>query len=801
MSSSGPSAPIFFQGLSERVARVRALPARRCGLLVGLLLLAGACDDVVVRPAEVESVAVDPVRCEVAVGATTQLTATALDDRGRAVSGLPVSWSSANPSIASVDGSGVVTGHAPGEVEVTASVGGLSGTALVEVLRAAAIRLERSSVEFSADAGDSGAITTQVAISNGGDMPLTGLSASVDFGGGPTGWLTASVEPAAAPSALILQASAAGLAQGTYAATVAVQSTSASGSAQLAVTLDVRPGIPGAPPAPTGLSATATQGQAEITLAWTDNSGGEADFRLERRGPGETQFALLATVGSGVVAHTDGSVAPDGTYVYRVAACTAGACSNYSGQASATTFPLPPTGLGASAVSESRIDLSWTDNSATETAFQVERRTGGGDFVPVATVGIDRTGYSDSGLTAGTTYEYRVRSCNGGGCSGFSNVASATTRSTPAPAAPSGLTAAVVSAARIDLAWTDNSGDETLFRIQRSVGDGAFADLATVPAGVTAYSDTDVLADRVYAYRVAACAGADACSSFSNQATATTPPVPPTGFGATATSPSAITLAWTDASATETGFEIQRQVGGSGGFSDLATVAANATSYDDSGLTPATRYDYRIRSCNDGGCSDWVTATATTDDDEPDPGPAPPTGLGAMWEDGVGVRLQWTAGGGSATEHRIERHAGDGVFAVIATTDMNETSYLDAQVQPDTEYTYRVRACDGDDCSGPSNTAVVATPPAAPSDLRVLNVHSNRVMLGWTSSSTTATSFRIERAALEGEFTNLAEVPASESSYQDGAVQPSTTYRYRVLACNASGCSPPSNVVQVTTRN
>jgi hypothetical protein len=67
------------------------------------------------------------------------------------------------------------------------------------------------------------------------------------------------------------------------------------------------------------------------------------------------------------------------------------------------------------------------------------------------------------------------------------------------------LIATVVSASRIDLSWTDNSGNEDGFRIESKAGSGGtYASLGTVPAGTTAYSNTGLAPDTTYYYRVCA---------------------------------------------------------------------------------------------------------------------------------------------------------------------------------------------------------------------------------------------------------------------------------------------------------
>ncbi len=89
----------------------------------------------------------------------------------------------------------------------------------------------------------------------------------------------------------------------------------------------------------------------------------------------------------------------------------------------------------------------------------------------------------------------------------------------------------------------------------------------------------------------------------------TAPPTAPSGLSATANSASQITLAWTDNSATETGFKVERSPNGSTGWTLLTTTAANATGYADTGLSAGTAYYYRVSATN--GLDSTVTSTAT----------------------------------------------------------------------------------------------------------------------------------------------------------------------------------------------
>jgi galactose oxidase len=107
--------------------------------------------------------------------------------------------------------------------------------------------------------------------------------------------------------------------------------------------------------------------------------------------------------------------------------------------------------------------------------------------------------------------------------------ATPTARPTPTPtpvqppAATSNLTATAVSASQINLSWTDNSNNETSFRVYRSRSGGRFRRIATVGANVTAYSNTELEPATTYSYRVQARNDAGN-SNYSNTASATTSP-------------------------------------------------------------------------------------------------------------------------------------------------------------------------------------------------------------------------------------------------------------------------------------
>ena len=147
------------------------------------------------------------------------------------------------------------------------------------------------------------------------------------------------------------------------------------------------------------------------------------------------------------------------------------------------------------------------------------------------------------------------------------------------PSAPTALTATAASGPRVNLAWADASSNESGFKIERSTDGVTFTQIGTVTAEVIAYADTTVVAGVTYRYRVRAF-NAVGDSSYSNTAEAATVPVAPTSLTLTVASASRVDVAWTDGSSNESGFKIERSRNG-GAFTQVATVAANITTYAD----------------------------------------------------------------------------------------------------------------------------------------------------------------------------------------------------------------------------
>jgi subtilisin family serine protease len=197
---------------------------------------------------------------------------------------------------------------------------------------------------------------------------------------------------------------------------------------------------PNIPTAPSQLTAApdSSAPSSRIRVNWKDNSNDETKFTVQISRNGGTTFEDKGSVAANTTTYIASDyptspIKPGTTYHFRVYALRGTDKSNYSNTASATTASLPnaPSELTAEAISSTALRLKWKDNSNNEQGFKIQRKVNNGAFSELTKVNANVTTYTDSGLSAGTTYTYKVAAYNNGGTSAFSNEASAKTNSIP----------------------------------------------------------------------------------------------------------------------------------------------------------------------------------------------------------------------------------------------------------------------------------------------------------------------------------------------------------------------------------
>jgi uncharacterized protein YjdB len=128
-----------------------------------------ACEERVASPASVADVVVTPDAANIRVGAEEEFNARVLDGSGNELS-RQVSWSVANSQLATVDGSGLVRGVAPGETQVIARVEGREGAATIRVTSTTPASIQISPAEPTVLLGGTTTLTAVVLATDGGTL-------------------------------------------------------------------------------------------------------------------------------------------------------------------------------------------------------------------------------------------------------------------------------------------------------------------------------------------------------------------------------------------------------------------------------------------------------------------------------------------------------------------------------------------------------------------------------------------------------------------------------------------------------
>ncbi|TAG95917.1 MAG: T9SS C-terminal target domain-containing protein, partial [Bacteroidetes bacterium] len=277
-----------------------------------------------------------------------------------------------------------------------------------------------------------------------------------------------------------------------------------------------------APLPPTALFAQTFSG-SQIQLNWTDNSNDEDGFNIYRALLSGGTFTLAGSVAPNTTLFIDNGLVVNTSYQYIVKSVKGLNESDPTNVAFAETkdVPLPPTNLNATAANSKTINLTWIDNSNNEDHFiiQMAYLDNGNVFdfraeVPANTVSFAiGAGTADNPfLSPNQTYRFRITAVAADGSrSIFSNIATASTPtdiSIERPNAPIELRGESVSTSEISIKWKDNSNNEDYFKIERSLTvNGAFVEIARVPANTTRFSDLTVAGGATYFYRVYASNG------------------------------------------------------------------------------------------------------------------------------------------------------------------------------------------------------------------------------------------------------------------------------------------------------
>ncbi|QLE02216.1 fibronectin type III domain-containing protein [Galbibacter sp. BG1] len=403
----------------------------------------------------------------------------------------------------------------------------------------------------------------------------------------------------------------------------------------------------------------------------------------------------------------------------------------------------------------------------------------------------------------------------------------------------------------IDLSWSDNSSNESGYRIERGSDGKGFSVLKTVAANTTTYTDEGFCPGKNFNYRVRTVSGSSV-SNPSNSVTITSssPGLPegsangliveyfdnidftnlvatgieePINFDWKRIAPNNCmdvdtwSARWTgEVVAPTTGtytFEATADDAVSVWINGELIIEQTLEDPNDpvSGtvaMTANTKYAIKIEYAEDGWDANLVLKWAANDEAltivpasalssngiAPQDPPASPSSLIAAAFSENQIDLTWNDNSTNENGFSIQQLT-DGNWEALATVSANVSSYSATNLEADKSYSFRVRATNSGGNSNWSNVASATTdplpsdPPNAPSNLTTSTVSSSSISLTWTDNSNDENGFKVERKIGSETFSEVAMVNSNTSSFLDTGLNEETTYYYRVRSYNSNGNS------------
>ncbi|MYC97948.1 MAG: hypothetical protein F4X13_01635 [Gammaproteobacteria bacterium] len=588
----------------------------------------------------------------------------------------------------------------------------------------------------------------------------------------------------------------------------------------------------GTPGPPRDLTANA-DGASVIELDWRSPSdpGGAAvtGYRIEWSANGVI-WDVLEPNHRATDYRDDYRLSPGTTRHYRVAAINRHGQGDWSDEAQATTSRPPgrPTGLTARAQGTSRIELDWTapTGGGPVTGYWIEwSSTGTGGWT--RRVRNSRvTSYTDTGLSAGTTRHYRVAAINTASEGPWSRVVQATTE-VSVPGAPTSLRVnpnGLKGSTELLLTWgaPANTGGSPItgYRIEwSSTGASPWNFVVPGPTGTaTTYLHIGLAPNTTRYYRVRAlnAQGQGNPSTAVRGTTNAARPGQPQNLRAQAAGPTSITLAWeapaSDGGERITGYTI-RVRGPDGNWNTIPrNTGPQETTFEHTGLQPATAYRYQVAAVNRLGAGQWSFEASTSTYAQ---APGAPFNLTARPVGTARIDLSWSAprntGGAPILGYRIEASDDGGRnwnIIIRRNTNSKTTTASDVTLQPATTRHYRVAAINTAGTGPFSNTARATTEATVPGSPRSLDANADgtsRIELSWRAPTSDGgsriTGYRIEvsedgGARWENLVTNSHN---TRTTYVHTGLEPATRRHYRVSAINRIGVSRASRVASAIT--
>ncbi len=552
-------------------------------------------------------------------------------------------------------------------------------------------------------------------------------------------------------------------------------------------------GIPKAIPAwqVTGVSVTPGAGQLSVSWSPANNADG---YRVQWKSGGQSYDSSRQAAVTGTT-HTITGLAAGTQYTIRVISTRVNAVDGTpSAEVTGTPRAAAPGRVSGVSVTPGveQLGVSW-DPAADADGYRVQWRSGAQDYDSSRQAAVTGTGYTITGLTAGTQYTVRVISTRVNADDG---TPSAEVTGTPRAAAAGRVTGVSVTPGveQLGVSW-DPAADAEGYKVQWKSGAQSYSetDRKTVVTG-TDYTITGLTAGTQYTVRVTATRVNADDGTPSAEVTGTPRAEPPGRVTGVSVTPGVeqLGVSWSPAADAD-GYRVQWKSGGQS-YDSSRQAAVTGTTHTITGLTAGTQYTIRVIStrvnADDGPPSAEVTGTPRA------AAPGRVTGvsvtpgveqLGVSWSpeaDADGYRVQWRSG---AQDYDSSRQA-------VVTG----TGYTITGLAAGTPYTVRVISTRVNADDGTPSAEVTGTPRAAvPGQVTGVSVTPGVEQLGvsW-SPEADADGYRVQWRSGAQDYDSSRQAVVTGTGYTITGLAAGTQYTVRVIVTrvNADDGTPSAEV-------
>lgn len=431
----------------------------------------------------------------------------------------------------------------------------------------------------------------------------------------------------------------------------------------------------------------------------------------------------------------------------------------------------------------SKVDIGWKHNNPNAT-FSIERTPGPvspfSEWTEIATPGAGSILFTDTSLTAETSYCYRISANYNSFPSRKTAHKCVTTRIQPPSLDPLIVDPDSLNP-KITLNWgqvTNNAG----YKIERKIGTGAWSDLITKPANLISHDDTGLIKGTTYSYRVTTL-NAAGNSLTSNEQSAITKPAAPTLSPPTGITNCQMTLSWSPGVTGASSYTLEYKPSGGSYNPVTGCTGITGTSCTVTGLTNKVLYNFHVKASNASGDSVWSTPDQSGTTTFPVPTLNAPTNV-----TNNSMSLTWSSVTIATTYTLYSKDGSGDYIPVTGCTNIPGTSCNPSGLLPTHTYSFQVTANNSCGSSDPSN---VTSAPA------VLGVPTLSAPTGITDTQMSFTWPAVTGAAtytVEGKTTgSYAPVTGCTAVTGTGCtatlLTPNRTYSFHIKASNTSGDS------------